>query len=661
MLKPRVSTRIFLAGGLLILTLAVISAIAIATFGRYHEKSGEIRDFTALATMGERLNREISAVVAETRGMYSSRNQDEIAQFIQPFETEKQELAEDLGRSRDLVPLSQRGEFARIEATAQKFLQIRTAIMEAARSEGPATARRLATSDEARANLAALQQDVTGLVKTSTATAAETDRQLDVFYHDRRLLLVSVASVGGLLATLIALAVVVFGVTRPLTAITAAVHAVAGGSLELAVPYRARRDEIGDLAGALEAFRLQARDKLELEQAQQQERRQAAIEKQAALRGMAERIEAETGAALDQVGQHTATMATTADGMSESATRTGTSAQSAAAAASLALANAQTVSSAAEQLAASIHEIAEQMGQSNTVVRRAVEASQHTRDTIEVLNGQVTRIGVVADMIAEIAAKTNLLALNATIEAARAGEAGKGFAVVAGEVKQLATQTARSTEEIARHINEVRSATSASVQAVGLIEQAVGEINTISATIAAAVDQQGAATAEIARNVTETASAANEMNERIAEVSAEAERTDQHAAEVRETTSALGHRVEELRHALIRVVRTSTTEVDRRQATRHAVDSPCEVIVPGKPPHAARLSDLSELGACIAQAPSLAAGSQATLRLTGFAAPVPFVVRAVEGTTLHVTFAAGAASAESIQAVLQRLGQSRAA
>ena len=222
-------------------------------------------------------------------------------------------------------------------------------------------------------------------------------------------------------------------------------------------------------------------------------------------------------------------MTATTDEMHASAARTDAAAKSAGAAAAQALANAQTVASAADQLAASIREIGGQVSQSNDVVARAVEAGRETRTTIEALNEKVGRIGIVADMIGDIAAKTNLLALNATIEAARAGDAGKGFAVVASEVKQLASQTAQSTQEIAHHIGEVRSATRPSVAAVGRIEQTMGEMNAIAGSIAAAVEEQGAATSEIARNVSETSIAADNMTTRLAEVSAEADQTGRHA------------------------------------------------------------------------------------------------------------------------------------
>ena len=296
-------------------------------------------------------------------------------------------------------------------------------------------------------------------------------------------------------------------------------------------------------------------------------------ERRAALVGMADAIEAETTVALRHVATRTSAMTATAEEMSASADRTGNSAQSAASASAQALANAQTVASAAEQLSASIHEIGAQVAQSTEIVGRAVAAGAETRATIEALNEQVGRIGAVADMIGEIAAKTNLLALNATIEAARAGDAGKGFAVVASEVKALATQTARSTQEIAQHIGQVRGATGVSVAAVVRIEQTIGEINAIASSIAAAVEEQGAATAEIARNVTETASAANEMTSRTTEVSTEAEQTGKHAVEVRENAEALNTAVGDLRNSVIRVVRTSAAEVDRREFRRR----PCHI------------------------------------------------------------------------------------
>jgi methyl-accepting chemotaxis protein len=358
------------------------------------------------------------------------------------------------------------------------------------------------------------------------------------------------------------------GLTRPLISLTRAMTRLAGGELSVAIPAADRRDEVGQMAQALLVFKdlMIKRDRLAEEQAE--ERLRAEAEKRAALARMADMIEAETGSALDKMRLSTTAMRSSAEAMASSAERAGSAAASAASTAATVLANAQSVSGAAEQLTASIQAIGHQVGQSNIVVGRAVEAGGTTRATIETLNLAVEQIGTVVGMISEVAGRTNLLALNATIEAARAGDAGKGFAVVASEVKSLATQTAASTQAITRHIEEVRAATGASIAAVAQIEETISAITAIAASIAEAIEQQGSATAEIARNVMETARAASEVTTRTEEVSGEASDSGRRAGEVRDTAAGLNTAMEDMRQFLIRVVRSSTSAGDRAAQPR---------------------------------------------------------------------------------------------
>jgi methyl-accepting chemotaxis protein len=425
-----------------------------------------------------------------------------------------------------------------------------------------------------------------GVVSYAFPKPGQTERQLKISYVERftpwnlvfvagayfddvnatvRATIVRLGAISGtiLCLTLVIVWLVNRDIAGSLGRLKAAMQRLADGELSTAVPGAERKDEVGAMAQAALVFKdhMVREHRLAAEQVSEQHR--TAAEKQSALAAMADRIEVQTSAALEQVSAHSKVVAAEADEMHASAERAGSSAQSAAAASAQALASAETTASAAEQLSASIREIGGQMSQSTAVVARAVEAGTVTRGAIATLNTQVGRIGAVADMIGEIAARTNLLALNATIEAARAGDAGKGFAVVAAEVKLLARQTARSTAEISRHIADVRSATDASIASVGQIDQTIAEIDAIAGSIAAAVEEQSAATAEISRNVTETAAAVQAMGERITEVSAEAEQTGQRAVQVHQNVDTMHKAVGDLGGLVIRVVRTSIAAADR--------------------------------------------------------------------------------------------------
>ncbi|WP_368744851.1 methyl-accepting chemotaxis protein [Desertibaculum subflavum] len=390
-------------------------------------------------------------------------------------------------------------------------------------------------------------------------------------------------------------------IARPIQDMTVAMADLAQGNLEVEIVGRDRADEVGRMAGAVQVFkeagienrRLQQEAELAREHQAEQEaekrrladdaaaeterklrdleaemRRKAEEQQKAeqAMRAEAEQrrksdmatlangFEASVKVVVDSVSSSASEMQSSATAMSATAEETSRQATAVAAASEQASANVQTVAAAAEELSASINEITRQVTDSSRMAADAVAQARATGNTVDGLAEAARKIGDVVQLITSIASQTNLLALNATIEAARAGEAGKGFAVVASEVKSLATQTARATEEITRQIDAVQAATTDAVGAIQGIGRTIEQVSEIAAAIAAAMEEQGAATKEISHNVQQAAHGTHEVNKNIASVTQASGEVGNAAGQINGASDELARQAETLRGEVDRFI-----------------------------------------------------------------------------------------------------------
>jgi methyl-accepting chemotaxis protein len=367
------------------------------------------------------------------------------------------------------------------------------------------------------------------------ATTAETDDRINATISAQEVAAGVAVLIGLLVAYLIAR-----GIAVPLAGLTSGMKQLAGGNFSVVLPGLGREDEIGDIAGAVEQFKVvseqKARDEAEAKIKQDQV---AAQQRKADMHRLADGFEAAVGEIVDTVSSASTELEASANTLTSTAERSKTLATTVAAASEEATTNVQSVASATEELSSSVTEISRQVQESARMASEAVDQARKTNDRVGELSKAASRIGDVVELINTIAGQTNLLALNATIEAARAGEAGRGFAVVASEVKALAEQTAKATGEIGQQIAGIQAATQDSVGAIREISGTIEKLSEISSTIAAAVEEQGAATQEISRNVQQAAQGTQQVSANITDVQRGASETGSASSQVLSAAQSL--------------------------------------------------------------------------------------------------------------------------
>jgi methyl-accepting chemotaxis protein len=395
-----------------------------------------------------------------------------------------------------------------------KFIEFRNELARLGTEVSPAAGREWGDNDANRSVRKALNKDLERLTKLYADRAKTIYAAIDGGIDNTALWLSVLAGLAAMLASA-GVIVISRSVARPIADITKVTEQVAAGDTGVSIPFIDRGDEIGALARSIGVFQQAMRHNEELNRAIGDDANNR-MRRQEKMSGEITQFSADVESTLAELGRISDQMLAASTELAGAADDASAKTARAEAASAEASSNVRDIASAADELSASVNEIDRQVSQSNAIASKAVNEAGRTNLAVKELDEAASRIGDVVKLITDIAEQTNLLALNATIEAARAGDAGRGFAVVAGEVKALAGQTSRATEEIGAQIAGMQRATMRSIEAITAIEQTIREIGNISGAIAAAVTEQGAATAEIARSVetaaNRTVDTANEVN-----------------------------------------------------------------------------------------------------------------------------------------------------